>query len=190
MKNKRISQKKAFTIIEIVIVLALASMVAASFANMFIFGVKGSNEHTEHVIAYNLAREKIEEIKSLPFELIQSDYEIFRDVFQDRVAYEEAYYNEESFEKYFSDVYTESEVTSDSEKAITHKKLKELYSKYYLKELDFYPDSYSKLRRVTKVEDVGNVNPPAKLKKITVRVYDEQKNSRYAELVTLIGQYK
>lgn len=182
-------KNKGFTIVEILLVLVLASMVAISFSNMFIFGVKGSNENTDHVLAYNLAREKIEEIKGLPFELVQSDYEIFRDVFQDRFQFDEAYYNEDAFEKYFSDVFSESDLSTDEEKRTTHKKLAELYPKYYLKDLPLYPYSYSKFRRVVKMELISNPPAPPKLKKVTVMVFD-QKNARMAILTTLIGLHK
>lgn len=185
----KIKSSKGFTIVEILLVLVLASMVAVSFSNMFIFGVKGSNDNADHVIAYNLAREKIEEIKGLPFELVQSDYEIFRDVFQDRFSYDEAYYNEESFENYFSDVFSEADIELDSEKKLTHKKLAELYPKYYLKELPFYPPEYGKLRRVMKMELISEPPAPAKLKKVTVMVFD-QRNICIAKLVTLIGLHK
>ena len=74
---------------------------------MFMFGVRGSTNNAEHVVAYNLAREKIEEIKGLPFDVVKSDYKNFRDIFLDIPKYDDAYYNEDSFIAYFSDVFTE-----------------------------------------------------------------------------------
>lgn len=179
---------KAFTLVEILIVIVLAGMVAMPFTNMFIFGVRGSNDNAEQVLGFNLAREKIEEIKGLPFEQIKSDYENFRDVFQDRYKYDEAYFNEESFEKYFSDVFTESMLV-DSEYKTSHTRLKLLYPKVFLKTLPFYPPEYSKLRRVTKVEQISESAMPSKLKRITVMVFDEQ-NKKIANLVTIIGLHK
>lgn len=112
--HRFIDKFRGFTLAKILVVLFLVGLVALPFTNMFLFGVQGSHDNAEHVLAYNLAREKLEEIKGLPFEIIKSDYENFREAFQDRQKYDEAYYNEASFEKYFSDVFTDRSL-NDSE---------------------------------------------------------------------------
>ena len=180
--------KRGFTFIEILTVVFIIGIIALPFTNMFIFGVKGSNQNTDSVIASNLARDKIEEIKALPFFVIKSDYENFRDVFQDRSKYDDAYYNEDNFINYFSDVFSE-ESLKNSESSTTYKKLKELYPKAYLKELELYPNDYSKFRRVTQVKEISESAMPPKLKKITVSVFDDR-NKKIAELSTLIGKHK
>ncbi|MBR4570374.1 MAG: prepilin-type N-terminal cleavage/methylation domain-containing protein [Candidatus Riflebacteria bacterium] len=177
-----------FTLIEILTVVFLIGIIALPFTNMFMFGVRGSTNNAEHVVAYNLAREKIEEIKGLPFNTVQSDYKNFRDVFLDRPKYDDAYYNEDSFVSYFSDVFTESSL-KQSEKATSYKKLKELYPKAYLKPLDLYPNDYDSLRRVTLVEEISESAMPPKLKKIIVLVYND-KNQKVAELRSYIGKHK
>lgn len=180
--------KQGFTFIEILTVVFIIGIIALPFTNMFIFGVKGSNQNTDSVIASNLARDKIEEIKALPFFIIKSDYENFRDVFQDRAKYDDAYYNEDNFINYFSDVFSE-ESLKNSESSTTFKKLKELYPKCYLKELELYPNEYSKYRRVTQVKEISESAMPPKIKKITVSVFDDR-NKKIAELSTLIGKHK
>ncbi|HMM60555.1 MAG TPA: prepilin-type N-terminal cleavage/methylation domain-containing protein, partial [Candidatus Rifleibacterium sp.] len=65
-----IHKLRGFTLVEILVVLFLVGLVALPFTNMFLFGVQGSHDNAEHVLAYNLAREKLEEIKGLPFEVI------------------------------------------------------------------------------------------------------------------------
>jgi competence protein ComGC len=185
MTNKNL-HTGAFTLVEILIVLTLAGLIALPFTNMFIFGVKGSNDNTEQVLAYNLAREKIEEIKSLPYDHIKSDYENFREVFQDRVKYDEAYYNEEGFVEHFTDVFTEAMMASN-EHQTSFTKLKLLYPKAFLKPLILYPNDYSRLRRVAQVELIMDSAQPPKMKKITVMVFDDR-NRAIATLVTMIGQ--
>ncbi len=187
-KNLFFKNKKAFTLIEILTVIFLIGVIALPFTNMFIFGVKGSNSNSDHVIGCNLAREKIEEIKGLPFEIVKSDYDNFRDVFQDRAKYDDAYYNADSFVDYFSDVYTESSLRN-SDIGTTYKKLKELYPKAYLKEVSLYPEDYSRFRRVTKVEEIIEAASAPKLKKVSVLVFNE-KNQRIAELRTYVGKQK
>lgn len=177
-----------FTLIEILTVVFLIGIIALPFTNMFMFGVRGSTNNAEHVVAYNLAREKIEEIKGLPFDAVKSDYKNFRDVFLDRPKYDDAYYNEDSFINYFSDIFTESSLKK-SENATSYKKLKELYPKAYLKHLDLYPDDYDSLRRVTMVEEISESAMPPKLKKIIVMVYNN-KNQKIAELRSYVGKHK
>ena len=177
-----------FTLIEIVTVVFLIGIIALPFTNMFMFGVRGSTNNAEHVVAYNLAREKIEEIKGLPFEAVNSDYKNFRDVFLDRPKYDDAYYNEDNFINYFSDIFSESSLKK-SENATSYKKLKELYPKAYLKPLDLYPDEYESLRRVTMVEEISESAMPPKLKKIIVMVYNN-KNQKIAELRSYVGKHK
>ncbi len=191
MKTKKNSlgyKRKAFTLIEILTVIFIVGIVALPFTNMFLFGVRGSVNNADHVIGYNLAREKIEEIKGLPFEIVKSDYENFREVFQDRTKFDDAYYNEDSFISYFSDVFSESSL-KNSEKATTYKKLKEIYTKAYLKPLELYPDDYDKFRRVTTVEEISESAMPPKLKKITVLVFNQQEQ-KIAELRTYVGKHK
>ncbi len=180
--------KKAFTLIEILVVLTLIGLVALPFTNMFIFGVQGSHDNAEHVLAYNLAREKMEEIKGLPYEMVKSDYENFRDVFRDRPDYDEAYYNESSFEQYFSDVFTVKSLTDDEMKT-TYTRLKIAYPEAYLKKITTYPEEYRLFRRVVKVQKISETAMPAKLKKVSVLVFDRD-NRKTADLNTYIGQHQ
>lgn len=179
---------QGFTLVEILVVLFLVGLIALPFTHMFLFGVQGSYDNAEHVLAYNLAREKLEEIKGLPFELIKSDYENFREVFQDRHKYDEAYYNEAAFEKHFSDVFTDRSL-NDSELKTTFTRLKQIYSKGYLKQLNTYPEDYRNFRRVVKVEAIYESAMPSKLKKISVLVFDKD-GKKTAEIATMAGLHK
>ncbi|GAB4270723.1 MAG: hypothetical protein Kow0029_07740 [Candidatus Rifleibacteriota bacterium] len=178
---------RAFTLVEILIVLFLIGLLALPFTNMFIFGVQGSHDNTEHVLAYNLAREKVEEIKGIPFDMIKSDYDNFRDVYQDRIDFDKPYYDKEIFEEYFSDVFTDKSLVDDKIKT-TYTRLRLLYPKAYLKKLKTYPEDYRFFRRVVRVEKIQDSALPSKLKKVTVMVFDKD-NKKIANLVTLIGQH-
>ena len=186
--NYNYKSRRAFTLIEILTVVFLIGVVALPFSRMFIFGVKGSSNNTEHVLGYNLARDKIEEIKGLPFSIVKSDYNNFREVFQDRTSFDDAYYNEDDFVNYFSDVFSQVSL-GDSEKGKTYNNLKRLYPDAYLKELDLYPPEYAKFRRVVKVEEISESAMVAKLKKVSVLVFND-KNQKIAELRTLVGDHK
>ncbi len=188
MKHFKGICQNGFTLVEILVVLFLIGLVALPFTNMFLFGVQGSFDNAEHVLGYNLAREKLEEIKGLPFDLIKSDYEHFREVFQDRSKYDEAYFNEASFEKYFSDVFTDRSL-NDGELKTTYTRLKQIYSKGYLKQLQTYPEDYRKFRRVVKVEQISESAMPSKMKKVSVLVFDADEK-KIAEIVTLVGLHK
>ena len=182
------TKNRGFTLMEILTVVFLIGIIALPFTNMFLFGVKGSSNNAEHVMGFNLSREKIEEIKGLPFEIIKSDYANFRDIYQDRPKYDDAYYNEDNFITHFSDIFTENSLKK-SENATSFLKLKELYPKAYLKPLDIYPGDYDTLRRVTKVEEISESAMPPKLKKVTVMVFN-QKKQKIAELITYVGKHK
>jgi len=180
--------KRAFTLVEILVVLTIVGVLALPFTNMFIFGVKGTHDNTEYVLAYNIAREKIEEIKSLPYDMIKSDYNNFRDVFQDRIDFDEAYYNETSFENYFTDIFCELSLKDDKMKT-THARLKDIYPRSYLKPLALYPPDYINFRRVVRVQEISQSAQPPRLKKITVLVFDRD-NRKIAELATFAGLHK
>lgn len=180
--------QRGFTLVEILLVLGLVAMVALPFTNMFLFGYKGSSDNVEYVLAYNLAREKMEELKALPFEEVKSDYDNFRNVFRDRAKYDEAYYNETSFINYFSDVFTEK-CMEDSELKTTYDRLEPLYAKAMLKDLTKYPDDYQGFRRVATVERASVSAMPPRLKKVRVLVFG-MRNKKIAEIATLIGKRK
>ncbi|HNW35215.1 MAG TPA: prepilin-type N-terminal cleavage/methylation domain-containing protein [Candidatus Ozemobacteraceae bacterium] len=179
---------RAFTLVEILMVMVLVGVVALPFTRMFIFGMQGTTENIEHIIAYNLAREKIEEVRSLPFHLIKSDFENFASVFRDRPGLDQAFENRDEFEKTFSDLFTQETSAKDPD-AETYKRLKGLYKSAFLRDLELYSDDTKVYRRVMDVDARYDSAVPARLKKVTVRVYDAQQH-RLAEVVTLVGQHR
>lgn len=188
VQNGMAATHQGFTLVEILVVLSLVGVLALPFTNMFIFGVRGSHDNAEHILAYNLAREKVEEIKSLPFDQVKSDYENFREVYQDRHGFDEPYYNDSAFEKYFSDVFTD-ESLKDGDMLMTWNRLKIAYPRTYLRKLQTYPEDYRYYRRVVKVDRITDSAMPSKTKKVSVLVFDRD-GKKIADLATLIGQHK
>ncbi|MBF0498661.1 MAG: type II secretion system protein [Candidatus Riflebacteria bacterium] len=181
--------RSAFTLVEILIVLFLVGIVALPFTRMFSFGIQGSNETLEHIFAYNLAREKIEEVRSLPFELVISDFENFRGVYRDRGNdFAEACSSKEGFEKIFSDIVTNERLKIDPDRE-TCLRIQTYYKKAFRRECEIYPDEAGSFRRVMEVDDKFDTAVPPRLKKVSVRIYDKHSH-RIAEVVTLVGLHQ
>ncbi|MBF0408836.1 MAG: hypothetical protein HQM10_15925 [Candidatus Riflebacteria bacterium] len=182
-------RNRAFSLIEIILVLGMAAVVAYPFTKMFSFGIQGGHETYEHIIGYNIARDKIEEIKSLPFDLVKSDFDNFRDLYRDRgLDFMDAYSTKNGFEKIFSDIFTEDRIKDDIEKE-AYEMFKELYKNTYKREYALYPDETSKLRRVTDVDERVDTKVPPRLKKVIVKVFNSR-GLRIAELATLVSIQK
>jgi len=180
------ARKTGITLVEILTVICLAGVVALPFTRMFQFGIQGSVENLEHIVAYNLAREKIEEVRSLPFEKVKSDFENFRDIFVGIPEYDDAVTSPEKFEAFFSDIVTNERMKKDPEREVCEKFL-ELYKKTYFREYDIYPDEFDGFRRMMEVDDrIDNAIPP-RLKKVSVKVID-RKGRVLAEISTIIGK--
>lgn len=182
------ARPQGFTFVEILIVLALMGLVALPFTRMFVFGVQGSHENADQILAHNLAREKLEEIRTLPFELVKDDFENFRNVYRDRPDFEKAFENRADFEKTFTDVLT-ADMVKDGEGKETYERLRELYESAYRRPFDLYPDDVRGFRRVLEVDERYDNAIPSRMKKVTVRVYDRQ-GHKQAEVVTLVSRHK
>ena len=177
-----------FTFIEILTVLFLAGVVALPFTRMFTFGVRGTHDTLEHMVATNLAREKIEEIKSIAFDAVKSDFDNFREIYRERLEMIGAYESKETFEKTFSDIFTEKGIANEKEKEL-FKLCQDRYQKAFGRVLELNPQENGLLRRVVDVDESYDRTVPPKLKKVIVRVYDKA-NHKLAELVTLIGRHR
>jgi prepilin-type N-terminal cleavage/methylation domain-containing protein len=177
-----------FTLIEILMVLTLAAVVALPFTRLFSFGIQGSVDNLEHIIGMNLARDKIEEIKSLPFDAVKSDFENFREIYQDLPDFMEVYGSKEKFETFFSDIITPDRLKRDKEKEVCERFM-ETYKRTYYRDYEMYPDEVDGYRRFLDVDDKYDTAVPPRLKKIVVKVFDK-KNHRVGELTTLIGRQR
>ena len=183
-----ISSRAAFTLIEIIMVLFLIGIIALPFTQMFSFGAHGTAESFEHVFAFNLAREKMEEVRSLPFEMVKSDFETYRDIYSDRPEMDQMYTTTEFFEKNFTDIVTESRLKDDKEKEMAERVIKK-YEAAFRRPYEVYPDEAGQFKRCLMVDDKYDRKNPPRLKKVTIRVLDKQ-GHRMAEVVTLVGKHE
>lgn len=178
--------KFCFTFVEILVVLAIIGIISLPFAKMYLFGVQGSYENAEQIQAYNLAREKIEELKSLPFSHIKSDFEHFRYIYQNKQDFEKAFENQKDFEKVFTDVWTNEMIQQENAKEI-FKDFSAKYTEIFRKEVFLYPEELKGFRRVVVVDERYDSQFPPRMKKVKVIVYDP-KGHKQAELVTIVSQ--
>ncbi|NLM16968.1 MAG: type II secretion system protein [Candidatus Riflebacteria bacterium] len=192
-KKTNLRKSRAFTLVEILVSLFIMALIATPFIRMFTFGVKGSIENKEQILAYNLAREKMEQAAITPYHLLKSDYENYRDIYKEAVGdHEEAFYSEEVFLQYFTDVFTEDDLKKSSELNGIYSRLSPKYKERAFAKLELYPSQYAGIRRVMKVTPVTTSQFTAtanRLKKVHVFVYDKD-NKLQAELATYIGTDK
>lgn len=175
----------AFTLVEILVVIFLVGLVSLPFTRMFLLGTKGSHDNSEHIAAYNLAREKIEEVRSLPFRMVRSDFDNFRNIYRDRPGFDQLFEDKALFDAAFSDIFTE-ECLADEETKTTYNRFSDLYKAAFRRQYELYPRSLKGFRRIIDVDDQYDTTMPPRLKKINVKVFNKF-GKKVAELVTLIG---
>lgn len=183
-QDGRISHMVGFTLIEILIVLSLIGVVALPFSRLFLLGVKGTHDNTEHILSYNLAREKIEELKNIPFASIKSDFDSFRHIFRDSPGYGGAFDDKDKFDSVFSDIFTERCLV-DAQVAVLFRSFSEEYRKVFRRNYKLYPEQMHGMRRVLDVDEFYDSAMPPRIKKIVVRVYNKS-GRKTAELTTLV----
>lgn len=149
---------RAFSYIEVLTATVILAIVIVPITSLMNFSASGSRESAEYVLAYNLACEKIEQIKMLPFDRIE---------------------NEEN------DIFTkaESEKIQDF-----HKFMQMYKHRYRLDYRFYSEEQGKFMRSVTVDDKVDPVNTPPKLKKITVNIYLKDSKKERATIVTLIGE--
>ena len=180
-ESNAINSRSGFTFLEILFVVGIMSTIVGPFMLNIQVGFLGSSKNTEYIQAYNLAREKIEELKTIPPTKLKSDWDIYVDhennIFKDEYfgPYARMKKSPEKFYARFSDVYT-------SEKQLTEsvmEKFKKTFENYYLFDYEEYPDSYGRFQRFTKVEDLTNPKFPNNvLKRATVTVVIKSRSTR------------
>jgi hypothetical protein len=144
----------------------LAAVVAPFMAiNQQVY--QGSGKTREYIQAYNLCREKIEELRAVPVQSLASDWDVYVagdvNIFQDEVfgPFARMKQNEEMFYKDFSDVWADGKTLPASLKAKFEKRFHEHYGFAY----QVYPREYMRFRRTTQVEDLSDPQHPNNLLK-------------------------
>lgn len=166
-------KKTGFSLIEIMATLALIGIVILPLTTMLFTAKKSVLLGEKFLVVSNLAREKAEEIKVIPFGAVKSDFDNFRSIYKEcsDPGLKDAYEIPSFFYEVFSDIWSEQ----DKEK---NESLYELFRKKYLdvygQEYLLYSGEPAKYRRFLLVEESYSENRQP-LKKISVHVYAREK---------------
>ena len=158
MKIKNFRGIYGFSYIEVLTAIVMLAVVIVPITRLILFSSFGTREANEYVIAYNLAADKIENMKMLPFDKIE---------------------NEEN------DIFTKQEAEKVPD---FHKFMQLYKNRYRLDYKYFEPTQGIFGRTVTIDDKVDPVNTPPKLKKITVNVYMKADKKQFATINTLMGE--
>jgi prepilin-type N-terminal cleavage/methylation domain-containing protein len=173
--------RAGFTFIEIVVSVAILGSIITPFLLAIQGSYRGSGRNRELIQAYNLAREKVEELRAVPVAKLQSDWDVYvageSSIFANEFfgPYARMKQNPENFYSGFSDVWTEDKKFTESVMALFTERFKE----YYGFEYEPYDPGYERFRRYSKVEDLTSPEHPNNvLKKVTVTVLIETKGTK------------
>ena len=149
---------KAFSYIEVLTATVMLAIIIVPVTRLLLFSTWGTRESTEYVLAYNLAADKIEQIKMLSFDKIE---------------------NEEN------DIFTKEEADKIPD---FHKFMQLYKFRYKLDFKFYDPNQGIFARTVTIDDKLDPYNTPPKLKKVTVNIYLKGSKKVLATINTLIGE--
>lgn len=154
-----IRKKCGFTLIEILFTVVILGIIIIPITRLIIFSAYGKNKTKDFVVAFNLAKDKMERIKMLRFEDIINEG---------------------------NDIYSQKElnVNPDAETF-----LKDYKEKYMIKYEPFDENIAQFERLVRVDESADKVHKNSMLKKITVIVRKKGEGKEISKLVTLICNY-
>lgn len=168
-------QRAGFTFISILLAMTLFVIFIGPFLDIVRTGFMGAAKNREYLLAYNLLREKLEELRMIPVRQLRSDWEVYvhgqrltDNIFLDEFGPLSRWgQNEKVFYSSFSDVLTERTQFPDSVQA----KFDRNWKRYYGFPYALYPKEYGVFKRVTKVQDLSDPTVPNMvLQKATVTV--------------------
>ncbi|MBI4868420.1 MAG: prepilin peptidase [Candidatus Wallbacteria bacterium] len=164
-----------FTFISILLAMTLFAIFIGPFLDVLRTGWMGAVKNREYLIAFNLARERLEELRVMPVRAVRGDWEVYvhgrrltDNIFLDEFGpLAKLGQNEKHFYENFSDVLTERTQFPES----VQEKFARAYKRYYGREYQLYPAAYSGFARVTRVKEITDPSTPGiTLQQITVRV--------------------
>ncbi|PKK91759.1 MAG: hypothetical protein CVV64_03595 [Candidatus Wallbacteria bacterium HGW-Wallbacteria-1] len=184
----RLFEKRGFSLVELLISLVITGIVIVPILSIFRAGKKGSIQNTDFFLANNLARERIEELRLLPFDRIKGDFDVFASIFgdsrEDKIA--SLATNRTEFNKNFNDIYAQKgRGAHEGPLKEFYEAFRGRYRYYYGRDYEDYPSGYGIYRRVTKVEDYPVADGAQIMKKISVTV-SHRDGRVLAQIVTLM----
>ena len=179
--------KSGLTFIEILITALILGSVVHVFIGQMINFRYAAQRNRERIIAYNLVREKIEELRAVPIRQLRGDWEVYRgessagvtNIFRDEFFGTWAKMDEdkELFWNKMSDIITKKgKSASGAMPEGVFSKFKRNYQQQYGLTYEPYDEEYRIYRRTTKIEDLtapenkGNI-----LKRVSVTVEIDSK---------------
>lgn len=178
---------KGLTFLEILFTAIILAAVVGPFLNLNWTGRAGAVRNRERIIAYGLAREKLEELRCIPVRKLCGDWQLYRgkgsgtaqNIFRDEFFGTWAKMDEdkELFWNNMSDILTDKgRCGSETMPEQVFEKFKRNFKAYYGFDFEPYPDDYRAFRRTTKVDDLTvSTNPGNILKRVTVTVQIQSK---------------
>lgn len=173
--------RAGFTFLEVVVSVGILAVMVAPFMAVYQNVYQGTGKTREYIQAFNLCREKLEELRAVPVGLLVSDWEVYvaggENIFADEFfgPYARMKKDEKMFYREFSDVWAEGKTLPGSLEAKFHARFKEYYGFTYQN----YPREYQRFRRTTRVEDLTDPEHPNNLlKKVTVTVVIDSRATR------------
>lgn len=187
--RKVFAPTRGFSLVELLISLVITGIVIIPILNIFRAGKKGSIQNTDFFIANNLARERLEEMRLIPYESIAGDFQVFAPIFSDCMDTPLADLSTDmtAFEKLFNDIYCEnSRGAHEGPLKEVYDKFRAKYRSHYGREYQDYPKTYGIYRRLTRVEkySIGE-NKAMKRVRVTVAHRDGR---LLADIVTLMEE--
>ena len=195
--------RKGLTFLEILFTAVILAAVVGPFFNLNFTERASALRNREKILAYSLAREKLQELRCLPARKVKSDWMIYRgegsagsqNIFRDELFGVWAQMDDtgESFWQNMTDV-----LTADGHCAgeavmppAVFDKFKKNFKEYYGFDYEPYPDGYKIFRRTTKVDDMTNSDNPGNILKraiVTVEIRSKVHKSGYkVRLASYIG---
>lgn len=175
-----------FSMVELLISLVIVGIVIIPIYNIFSTGQKSTIQNTDYFIAHNLARDRLEEMKILPFGRIKGDFDVFSKIYRDSgiEIFADMDVDEVVFHSGFSDIFTEDMVRKHPE---LFGKFSSAFREHFGREYILYPKKYAAYARTTMVEPYGSSTTSGhSLKKVLVRVSLTEKKQVIAEVATLM----
>ncbi|MGM0607235.1 MAG: type IV pilus modification PilV family protein [Candidatus Muiribacteriota bacterium] len=187
LKFFNLNRIKAFTLIEVVATVGLIGIISTPFFAIFLTGTQYTLDARDDLIALNLARERIEQLKLVPFGELDEDFYIYRDIYRDTIHsdFRGAADDLTLFYKHFNDIWTEK---NSQQYPRIFSRFKSIYeSSEVLIDYELYPEMYENYRRYTIVENYKS-DSSIDMRKICVKVFFE--DNLAVELITLRSDYR
>jgi hypothetical protein len=178
-----VGDRNGLTFLEILFTAVILAAVVGPFFNLNFTERASALRNREKILAYSLAREKLQELRCLPARKVQSDWIIYRgegsalshNIFRDELFGIWAQMDDsgETFLQNMTDILTvDGKCAGAAEMpAPVFEKFKNNFKEYYGFDYEPYPDAYKVFRRTTTVDDLTKSDNPGNiLKRVIVTV--------------------